>query len=108
MFDWGEDFQQLLHDGIRGFGEASWGFIQDAFAAVNLDDHWGASGVGGDIEAVGNGQVVSTISHPGMLDVVVVARIPRLIIFVVLRVIMSMIRGSVAGLIRAMAMAVFA
>lgn len=108
MFDWGEDFQQLLHDGIRGFAEASWGFIQDAFAASNLDDHWWASVVGGDIETVVNGEVVSTISHPGMLNVVVVALIPLLIIFVVLQVIMSMIRGSVAGLMRAMAMAVFA
>lgn len=108
MFNWGEDFQELLHDGIRGFAEASWGFIQDAFSTSNLDDHWWASVVGGEIQTVVNGEVVSTINHPGMLNVVVVALIPLLIIFVVLQVIMSMIRGSVAGLMRAMAMAVFA
>ncbi|NWN87275.1 MAG: hypothetical protein HLX51_01820 [Micrococcaceae bacterium] len=108
MFNWQEDFQGLLRDGIQGFAEASWGFIQDAFSASDLDDHWWASVVGGEIETVVNGEVVSTITHPGMLNVVVVALIPLLLIFIAIQVILSMIRGSVAGLMRAMAMAVFA
>src|SRR5699024_11836118 len=108
VFDWGEDFQKLLHDGIQGFAEASWGFIQEAFSASDLDDHWWASVVGGEIKTVINGEVVSTIDHPGMLNVVVVALIPLLIIFVVLQIVVSMFRGSVAGLMRGMATAVFA
>jgi len=108
VFDWGEDFQKLLHDGIQGFAEASWGFIQEAFSASDLDDHWWASVVGGEIETVINGEVVSTIHHPGMLNVVVVALIPLLLVFIAVQVIMSMLRGSTAGLLRAMAMAVFA
>src|SRR5699024_10582516 len=108
VFDWGEDFQKLLHDGIQGFAEASWGFIQEAFSASDLDDHWWASVVGGEIETVVNGEVVSTIDHPGMLNVVVVALIPLLLVFIAIQVIMSMLRGSSAGLLRALAMAVFA
>lgn len=108
MFDWKEDFQSLLHEGIQGFAEASWGFIQDAFTASSLDSNWWVSVVGGEVETVINGEVVSTIDHPGMLNVVVVALIPLLIIFVVLQIVVSMFRGSVAGLMRGMATAVFA
>src|SRR5690625_7838914 len=43
-----------------------------------------------------------------MLNVVVVALIPLLLVFIAIQVIMSMLRGSTAGLLRAMAMAVFA
>src|SRR5699024_10307398 len=53
-------------------------------------------------------EVVSTVDHPGMLNVVVVALIPLLLVFIAIQVIMSMPRGSTAGLLRAMAVAVFA
>src|SRR5699024_9134234 len=43
-----------------------------------------------------------------MFNVFLVALIPLLLVFIAVQVIMSMLRGSTAGLLRAMAMAVFA
>ncbi|MBD4514601.1 hypothetical protein GUG76_05340, partial [Xanthomonas citri pv. citri] len=49
----------------------------------------------------------AVIDHPGMLNVIVLAMIPLLVIFVAVQVALSAVRGSTAGMLRAFLAAVF-
>lgn len=106
--DWQENIQRLLHDGILGFAEASWAFIIQAFAVGEVNGSWWAPVIGGTITTEIDGQVVSTVDHPGMLNVMIIAMLPVLAIFVAFQLVLATIRQSSAGFIRAAGTAVFA
>ncbi|WMY80042.1 hypothetical protein [Citricoccus sp. I39-566] len=101
-----EPMQAFLRDGILGFATAAWAFIRDSFAAGSMTPEWWMSIVGGTVVVRMDGQAATTIDHPGMLNVMVLALIPFLLIFVAVQVIWSLFRGSTAGVIRALTVAV--
>lgn len=102
-----EPFQNFLVDGIEAFAKATWEFIKGAFSAGEMNQEWWAAVVGGEITVTTGADSVTT-QHPGMLNVVVLAMVPLLIILVTIQVVYSLIRGSTAGLLRAAAVGVFA
>lgn len=102
------DFGKILQDGILGFAHACWALIRDSFSAGAMSPEWWVTIVGGQVVTRVDGSVASTIDHPGMLNVVVIALLPLLLIFVTVQVVLSVFRGSTAGLVRALGMAVFA
>lgn len=102
-----EPFQNFLVDGIMAFAAAAWAFIKGAFAAGAMSEEWWAAVVGGTV-TINVGSDTSVVDHPGMLNVVALAMIPLLLILVAVQVVHSLIRSSTAGLIRALAVAVFA
>lgn len=102
------DFGKILEDGILGFAHACWALIRDSFSAGAMTPEWWVTVVGGQVVTRVDGSVASTVDHPGMLNVVVIAMLPLLLIFVTIQVILSVVRGSTSGLIRALGMAMFA
>ena len=102
------DFAKILHEGILGFAQSSWALIRDSFSAGSMTSEWWITVVGGQVVTRVDGSVVSTVDHPGMLNVVVIAMIPLLMIFVVLQVVLSVFRGSTAGMVRALVVSVVA
>lgn len=109
MFDaWSESVQELLLGSILGFAEAAWAFIQSAFTVGDLDAEWWVPVIGGEITTEIDGEVVSRVDHPGMLNVMVRALIPVLGMFVALQLVLSAFRSSTAGFMRALGTAVFA
>lgn len=105
--NWGESIRELLHGSILGFAEAAWAFMYQAFAVGEVDGTWWAPVIGGTISTEIDGQVVSTIDHPGMLNVMIIAMLPVLVILVTFQLILAAVRHSSAGFIRAAAVAVF-
>lgn len=107
MLDLMEPFHNFLVDGIDAFAEATWAFIKGAFSAGAMTEEWWATVVGGEI-TINVGDESTTTDHPGMLNVVALAMIPLLVSLVALQVIVSVLRSSTAGLLRALAVGVFA
>ena len=105
--DWGESIRELLHGSILGFAEMAWAFILGSFSVGEVDSTWWAPVVGGTITTEIDGDVVSTVEHPGMLNVMVIAMLPVLVIFVAFQLVLATIRQSSAGFIRATGTAVF-
>lgn len=105
--DWMSDFQEFIEGSILALAKAAWGLLKDAFSVGALTPEWWSTVVGGQITTTVAGGSTSTIQHPGMLNVVVVAMIPLLVIFVVIQVALSALRGSTAGMLRAVLVAVF-
>lgn len=101
-----EPMQELLRDGILAFATAAWAFIRDSFSAGSMTEEWWMTIVGGTVVVNMDGQTATTIEHPGMLNVMVLAMIPFLLIFVAVQVILSIFRASTAGVIRALTVAV--
>lgn len=104
--NWLNDFNEFLEGSILALAKAAWGLLKDAFSVGGLTPEWWATVVGGQVTTVVGGQS-STIDHPGMLNVVVMAMIPVLLIMVVIQVVLSAIRGSTEGMVRAVVVAVF-
>lgn len=105
--NWGESIRELLHGSILGFAEAAWAFMYQAFAVGEVDSTWWAPVIGGTITTEIDGQVVSSIDHPGMLNVMIIAMLPVLVIFVAFQLLTATIRHSSAGFIRAAGVAIF-
>lgn len=105
--EWQESIQELLRDSILGFAEAAWAFILQSFAVGEVDGSWWAPVIGGTITTEIDGQVVSTIDHPGMINVMILAMLPVLVIFVAFQLLLATLRQSSAGFIRAAGTAVF-
>ncbi|MFC0248437.1 hypothetical protein ACFFIO_07975 [Citricoccus parietis] len=101
-----EPMQAFLRDGILGFATAAWAFIRDSFSAGSMTGEWWMTIVGGTVVVNVDGQAATTIEHPGMLNVMVLAMIPFLLIFVAVQVIWSVFRSSTAGVLRALTVAV--
>lgn len=95
--DW---LHQFMNDGILGLALAAWEFLQNSFEAGAVTAEWWAVLVGGTIIVDVDG-AQTVIDHPGMLNVMVVAMIPPLIVFVAVQVIWSLFRSSVEGVVRA-------
>lgn len=106
--DWGEGIQEFLRGSILAFAEMAWAFILYSFDVGELDSSWWAPVIGGTITTELDGSVVSTVDHPGMLNVMVLAMLPVLVIFVAFQLVLATIRQSSAGFIRAAGTAVFA
>src|SRR5699024_12460786 len=64
-----------------------------------MDESWWASVVGGTITYDQSG-TTTVVEHPGMLNVVVLATIPMLLLYFAIQCIISLVRSSTAGLIR--------
>ncbi|GFZ85330.1 hypothetical protein [Nesterenkonia alkaliphila] len=110
--DWGESFRALLAQSINSFAHASWEFIAGAFGDATSftpsgdADSWWIAVMGGTVNVTGADTY--TIHYPGMLNVMVLAMLPILIIFLTFQIILSLFRASTAGMIRAFASAVLA
>lgn len=107
--DWGEKIAEILSGGIEGLAMAAWFFIEDAFRVGTVSSEagdgalsdWWVAVVGGEITQVStDGEVLSTVDHPGMLAVVTAVMVPVLMIIVGIQVVLSIFRGSTAGLLR--------
>ena len=104
---WEDDFHDFLRGSIEGLAKSAWGLIQDAFSVGALTPEWWTTVVGGTVTTTVAGGSSATINHPGMLNIVVVAMLPLLGVFVAAQVIRSALRGSTAGMVRALVVAVF-
>lgn len=109
--DWLDDFGETVGEMILGLiiwaVSGAWGILNDAFTWFDItrsenQGMWQAV-VGGTVEYTDSetGEVIATAEHIGVLNIVVGAMIPILVIFVGLQIIMSVIRGSSAGFLRA-------
>lgn len=108
MFDdYGKAIQEFLNGSVEAMAMQLWLFIQSAFSYSDMDSHWWISVVGGIITTK-VGEQESTFTHPRMLNIIVQALIPVLIIFVVLQLILASWKHSTAGVIRAIYGAFFA
>lgn len=113
MAEWGESLQGLLAQSIESFADACYELLTASFSAgaftpgTGVQDWWVAV-IGGTLEISVDGELQQTIEYPGMLNVMVMAMIPVLIIFVSIQVVLSVIRASTAGMLRAFGSAVLA
>lgn len=109
--DWADDFGESVGEMILGLiigmAQGAWGLLENAFSMFDITDSqneglWQAV-VGGTIEYsdAETGEVIATAEHVGVLNIVVGAMLPVLMIFVGLQLITSIIRGSSAGFLRA-------
>lgn len=111
--DWGESLRALLAQSIQSFAEASWEFLKGSFTATSFlpgsdTSDWWIAVMGGNVEVYIDGVYQHTMEYPGMLNVLVVAMLPVLVIFVTFQVVMSVFRSSTAGMVRAFATAMLA
>lgn len=111
--DWGKSIQSLLNDSIEGFAAASWEFLKNSFSAGAFTkgggaQDWWIAVMGGTVNVSVEGQHQYSMEYPGMLNVMVAAMIPVLIIFVIFQVLLSIIRASTVGMLRAVGMALLA
>lgn len=101
MFDdWGKTIQEWMNGSVEGFAYWVWMCIKSAFSYSDMNDSWWITVIGGTVTTQ-VGSVSSEVHHPGMLNVIALAAIPVLIIFIVIQLAMSMWRRSTVGLIRA-------
>lgn len=105
--DFGKGLDEWMYGSIEGFAFWVWEFIQSAFSYSDMNGNWWITVVGGDVTTK-IGSESTTIHHPGMLNVLVMAAVPVLVIFIVIQLIMSMYRRSTTGMIRAMLAGFFA
>ncbi|SMX91376.1 TrbL/VirB6 plasmid conjugal transfer protein [Brevibacterium iodinum ATCC 49514] len=111
--DWGKSIQALIQQSIDGFAIASWEFLKGAFGVGSFTPEGGGSDwwiavIGGEVEVYQGGAYQHTVEYPGMLNVMVIAMMPLLIIFLAIQIFMSIYRSSTAGMLRAFASAVLA
>lgn len=112
--DWAESLKALLAQSIDSFAEATYNFINGAFSAGTFSPEaggsqdWWIAVVGGTVNITVGGEVESTIEYPGMLNVMVMVMIPVLLIYVSFQVLLSFIRASTAGMLRAFGTSVLA
>lgn len=111
--DWGESLQALIQQSIDGFAIASWEFLKGAFGVGSFTadgggSDWWLAVIGGKIEVYQGGVYQHTVEYPGMLNVMVMAMLPVLVIFLVFQVVTSVVRSSTAGMLRAFAGSILA
>lgn len=104
---WEKDFEEFMRGSILGLAKAAAGLIEQAFSVGALTPEWWVTVVGGQVTTTVAGGESTVIDHPGMLNVIVLAMIPLLVIFVAVQVVLSAVRGSTAGMLRAFLAAVF-
>lgn len=102
-----ESIWEFLWQGLEGMAKGLWSLLAGAFEAGDMDESWWATVVGGTINVQMGGDT-TVIEHPGMLNVVVLATLPLLLIYFAIQCIIAMFRGSTAGLVRGFGVAVFA
>lgn len=111
--DWGKSFHALMAQSMEAFGETSWEMLRQSFEASAFKNDGGVQDwwivvIGGTLTVTTGGEYSHQIEYPGMLNVMVAAMLPILVIFVVLQVIMSLVRASTAGMLRAFGGAILA
>ncbi|WP_098730964.1 hypothetical protein [Brevibacterium epidermidis] len=111
--DWGESFRALLAQAIDGFAVGAWESLKGAFTVGGMSEDGGAADwwvavMGGSIEVYTDGTYQHTVEYPGMLNVMVMAMLPILVIFLVFQVVTSVVRSSTAGMLRAFAGSILA
>ena len=79
---WEKDFEEFLRGSILGLAKAAAGLIEQAFSVGALTPEWWVTVVGGQVTTTVAGGESTVIDHPGMLNIIVVAMIPLLMIFV--------------------------
>lgn len=107
--DWGESVHALMYGSLKSIMLAGANFIKDAFTAGSFDGgagsakDWWIAIVGGRVNVVvdGRSDLSYSMEYPGMLNVMVMAMLPILIMYVAFQVIMSVIRHSTVGMLRA-------
>lgn len=102
----------IFLDFIIWLSKLSWGILEGAFSITDFNDEaneglWIAV-VGGTLSYEEDGTMIGVVDHPGMLNIVVGAMIPILVIFIALQVIASLVRKSSEGFLRAAVMTVLA
>lgn len=111
--EWGESIQAIFEGSIEAFAITSWEFLKGSFEVGAFTDggdgqDWWVSVMGGTVSIYQDGVLQTTITHPGMLNVMVVAMIPILIIFIAVQIGLSLFKASTAGMLRAFATSVLA
>lgn len=111
--EWGESIQAVFEGSIEAFAVSSWEFLKGSFEVGAFTNggggqDWWVSVMGGTISVYQDGVQQYTVTYPGMLNVMVVAMIPILIIFVAFQIGLSLFRASTAGMLRAFATSVLA
>ena len=109
--EWGESIRAVLGQSIQAFADASWEFIKAGFSAGSFTgpaQDWWIAIVGGEVDVYADGAFQHTMEYPGMLNVMVIAMLPILLIFVAFQVVMSVFRSSTMGMVRAFAMSMLA
>lgn len=101
-----ESIWEFLWQGLEGMAKGLWSLLAGAFEAGDMDASWWATVVGGTINVEMGGET-TVIDHPGMLNVVVLATIPMLLIYFAIQCIIAVFRGSTAGVVRGFGVAVF-
>lgn len=112
MFNIQEDVAELFLNFVIWASIGAYGLIDQAFAFTDITDDrnqglWQAV-VGGRLVYEQDGDTLGVIDHPGLLNIVVGAMIPIFVIFIGLQLIMSLVRKSSAGFLRAAVMMVTA
>lgn len=109
--EWGESIRAVLSQSIQAFADASWEFLKASFSAGSFTgpaQDWWIAIIGGEVDVYADGTFQHTMEYPGMLNVMVIAMLPILLIFVAFQVMMSVFRSSTMGMVRAFAMAMLA
>lgn len=111
--DWGESFRALMAQAIDGFAVGAWESLKGAFTVGGMTEDGGAADwwvavMGGEVDVYLDGTFQHTVEYPGMLNVMVMAMLPILTIFLVFQVILSIFRASTAGMMRAFAGSILA
>jgi hypothetical protein len=102
-----EDIQKFFQGGIQGFAMSVFDVLKNAFSSTDMNSNWWVSVIGGTINTHVGG-TVTTVTHPGMLGLLVQVMAPVLVLLVGVQVVVSLFRSSTVGLIRAGAAAAFA
>lgn len=102
-----EDIHELFWGSIKAFAQWAWFMLESSFQNTAMDSRWWISVIGGDMTiTTGSEEVVQRI--PGMLNIIVVAALPMLLIFAAIQIALSVFRGSTVGLTRALVSLVMA
>ncbi|WP_431711446.1 type IV secretion system protein [Glutamicibacter uratoxydans] len=94
------DFHDLFWGSIQAFAQWAWFMLESSFRNTEMDSRWWISVIGGDMTVTTGADTV--VQHiPGMLNIIVVAAIPLLIVFAAIQIVISVFRGSTVGMVRA-------
>lgn len=95
-----DDVHELFWGSIQAFAQWAWFMLESSFRNTSMDSRWWISVIGGEMTVkTGSETVVQQI--PGMLNILVVAAVPLLIVFAAIQIVLSVFRGSTLGLVRA-------
>lgn len=103
----GSGIHDFLLGSIKGMATFTWGFIKSAFSASDINGSWWVSVVGGKVTTV-VGNTATEVTHPGMVNVIVLIMVPFLLLLAAVQVVISLFRQSTLGLVRAVVACFFA